>query len=52
VGRADAVRLPERLPDLPPSPLELPDIEQVALAQRLDVQGAKLAASRPRATWA
>jgi outer membrane protein TolC len=38
--------LPERLPDLPPSPLELPDIEQVALAQRLDVQGAKLAAEQ------
>ena len=38
--------LPERLPDLPPSPLELPDIEQVALAQRLDVQGAKLAAQQ------
>ncbi|MBC7942592.1 MAG: TolC family protein [Chitinophagaceae bacterium] len=38
--------LPERLPDLPPSPMELPDIEQVALAQRLDVQGAKLAAEQ------
>ena len=38
--------LPERLPDLPPSPLELPDIEQLALAQRLDVQGAKLAAQQ------
>ena len=38
--------LPERLPDLPPSPLDLPDIEQVALAQRLDVQGAKLAAEQ------
>jgi hypothetical protein len=47
VGRADAVHaLPERLPDLPPEPLELPDIEQVALAQRLDVQGAKLAAEQ------
>ncbi|GCL63697.1 TolC family protein [Pseudaquabacterium pictum] len=38
--------LPERLPDLPPSPLELPDVEQVALAQRLDVQAAKLAAEQ------
>ncbi len=38
--------LPERLSDLPPAPLELPDIEQVALAQRLDVQGAKLAAEQ------
>jgi len=38
--------LPERLPGLPPAPLELPDIEQLALAQRLDVQGAKLAAEQ------
>jgi len=35
--------LPERLPDLPAAPLDLPDIEQQALAQRLDVQGARLA---------
>ncbi|BDI05349.1 TolC family protein [Sphaerotilus microaerophilus] len=38
--------LPQRLPDLPQAPLELPDIEPVALAQRLDVQGAKLAAEQ------
>lgn len=38
--------LPERLPDLPTSPRELPDVEQVALAQRLDVQGARLAAEQ------
>jgi outer membrane protein TolC len=38
--------VPERLPDLPASPLDLPDVEQVALAQRLDVQGAKLAAEQ------
>ncbi len=38
--------LPERLPDLPKAPLELPDIEQVAMAQRLDVQGARLAAEQ------
>jgi outer membrane protein TolC len=35
-------RLPERLPDLPPAADDLPDIEQTALAQRLDVQAAKL----------
>ncbi len=35
--------LPERLPDLPAAALDLPDIERVALAQRLDVQGARLA---------
>ncbi len=38
--------LPERLPDLPKTPLDLPDVEHVALAQRLDVQGAKLAAEQ------
>ena len=35
--------LPARLPDLPKEPADQPDIERVALAQRLDVQGAKLA---------
>ena len=35
-------RLPERLPDLPKAPNDLPDIEQTAMAQRLDVQAAKL----------
>jgi len=39
-------RLPERLPDLPPAPLELPDAESLAIAQRLDVQGARLAAEQ------
>ena len=34
--------LPERLPDLPNSPDALADIEQTALAQRLDVQAARL----------
>ena len=38
--------LPERLPDLPKDVMELPDIERVALAQRLDVQGARLAAEQ------
>ena len=38
--------LPERLPDLPKTVLDLPDIERVALAQRLDVQGARLAAEQ------
>jgi outer membrane protein TolC len=45
-GSQTGFALPERLPDLPPSPMELPDIEQVALAQRRDVQGAKLAAEQ------
>ena len=34
-------RLPERLPDLPATPQDLPNIEQTAMAQRLDVQAAK-----------
>jgi len=38
--------LPERLPSLPDAPLDQPDIERVALAQRLDVQGAKAAAEQ------
>ena len=42
-GAQTAFQLPERLPDLPQAPDDLPDIERIALAQRLDVQGAKLA---------
>ena len=41
-GEQTQFKLPERLPDLPKEALELPDIERVALAQRLDVQGARL----------
>ncbi len=41
-GEQTAFRLPERLPDLPTRPQDLPDIERTALAQRLDVQGARL----------
>ncbi len=35
-------KLPERLPDLPNAPDDLPNVEQVALAQRLDVQAMRL----------
>ena len=45
-GAQTRFMLPERLPDLPRQALELPDIERVALAQRLDVQSAKLAAEQ------
>ncbi len=45
-GTQTQFTLPERLPDLPKAPLDLPDVEQVALAQRLDVQGARLAAEQ------
>lgn len=39
---ATALRLPERLPELPATPREQPDVEALALAQRLDVQAARL----------
>ena len=35
-------RLPERLPDLPAAADDLPDVEQTAMSQRLDVQGMRL----------
>jgi outer membrane protein TolC len=38
--------LPQRLPDLPKEVRDLPDVERTALAQRLDVQGARLAAEQ------
>ena len=41
-GSQTGFQLP-RLPDLPTTPLDLPDIERTALAQRLDVQAARLA---------
>jgi outer membrane protein TolC len=44
--QATALRLPERLPDLPKDARELPEAERLALAQRLDVQGARLAAQQ------
>jgi outer membrane protein TolC len=42
-GEQAGYRLPERLPDLPGAPRELPELERLAIAQRLDVQGARLA---------
>lgn len=42
-GTQTSFRLPERLPDLPASPREQPDIERLAIEQRLDVQAARLA---------
>ena len=45
-GQQTQFRLPERLPDLPKAPNDLPDIEQTAMAQRLDVQAAKLGAEQ------
>ena len=42
-GAQTQFTLPPRLPDLPPQANDLPDVERLAMAQRLDVQGAKLA---------
>ena len=45
-GMQTQFKLPDRLPDLPPDLADRPDIERVALAQRLDVQAARLAAEQ------
>ena len=45
-GEQAAFTLPERLPELPPAATDQPEIERSAMAQRLDVQGAKLAAEQ------
>ena len=45
-GEQVRFRLPERLPDLPKVADELPDIEQTAMAQRLDVAAAKQGAEQ------
>ncbi len=45
-GAQTQFSLPERLPPLPDEPADQPDIERTAMAQRLDVQGAKLAAEQ------
>ena len=41
-GEDTQFTLPERLPDLPEMADELPNVEQLAMGQRLDVQGMKL----------
>ncbi len=45
-GAQTQFTLPARLPDLPQAVQDLPDIERTAMAQRLDVQGARLAAEQ------
>jgi outer membrane protein TolC len=42
-GSQTLFKLPERLPELPPDPADQPDIESLAMRQRLDVQAARLA---------
>ena len=41
-GTQVAFKLPDRLPDLPPSKLDVSPLEQLAVDQRLDIQAAKL----------
>jgi outer membrane protein TolC len=41
-GERALFKLPQRLPDLPKVANELPEVEQIAMEQRLDVQAAKL----------
>lgn len=40
-GKEAGYALPDRLPDLPAAPATLPEVERIALAQRLDVQAAQ-----------
>ena len=41
-GERALFKLPQRLPDLPKVANDLPEVEQIAMEQRLDVQAAKL----------
>ena len=41
-GEQSMFKLPARLPDLPQSPEEIANIEQLAMTQRLDIQAARL----------
>ncbi len=45
-GEQLAFSLPARMPELPGSPLDQPEIERLAMLSRLDVQAARLAAER------
>jgi len=40
-GAQTTFKLPERLPDLPAQPRDLPEVERTAMAQRLDVAAAR-----------
>ncbi|MBU1225468.1 MAG: TolC family protein [Gammaproteobacteria bacterium] len=42
MANGDKVRLPDRLPDLPASLPPLPDVEQQAMASRIDLQATRL----------
>jgi len=42
-------RLPDRLPDLPGAPVDLPDVENIALRERVDIQAAQWRATQTAA---
>jgi outer membrane protein TolC len=42
LDRADAFTLPDRLPDLPATAIDLKQVDQIALRERLDIQAGKL----------
>ncbi len=41
LGGSQAFKLPERLPELPQTPDDLPNVEQIAMEQRLDLQAVR-----------
>ena len=45
-GEQTDFRLPERLPELPAAAEQLPDVERLAMGQRLDIQAMRLDAER------
>ncbi len=45
-GAQAQFKLPERLPDLPKAANEMPEVEQTAMSQRMDVQAAKLSSEQ------
>ncbi len=45
-AQAAGYRLPARLPDLPPAPRQLQDIERLAVHERLDIRAAKIEAQQ------
>ena len=48
-GSGSAYMLPERLPDLPPAPADIDDIERIAIRERLDIQAARIEAAHTAA---
>lgn len=48
-GASAGYTLPERLPDLPLAPVDINDIERIAIRDRLDIQAAQVAAAQTAA---